>query len=136
MAQGGQDASYRCVLWAYAPLQVAALAAACHVLWCAVGCRGWWAAALFGSQLLHHPVQRMHSCSTAVVTKVRVSPPSHTGRSTSAVAPTAFIGATLSAGVSGGILFTAAHELVSCLPVLSSAGPWCAGQWADLGPSG
>ena len=76
------------------------------------------------------------SCSTAVVTKVRVSPPSHTGRSTSAVAPAAFIGATLSAGVSGGILFTAAHELVSCLPALSSAGPWCAGQWADLGPSG
>jgi len=28
------------------------------------------------------------------------------------VAPAAFAGATLSAGVSGGILFTAAHELV------------------------
>lgn len=35
--------------------------------------------------------------------------------STSAVAPAAFIGATISAGVSGGVLFTAAHELVRCL---------------------
>lgn len=34
VAQGGQDASYRCVLWAYAPLQLAGLAAACHILWC------------------------------------------------------------------------------------------------------
>jgi hypothetical protein len=64
VAEHGHDAGYRSVLWAYAPLQVAALAAACHVL-----------------------------C-------------------TSAVTPAAFIGATLSAGVGGGILFTAAHELV------------------------
>lgn len=120
VAQGGQDASYRCVLWAYAPLQVAALAAACHVLWCAVGCLGGGAVAMAGSQLLHHSCATHAQlldcrCHQAVLAVPR-------GRSTSAIAPAAFIGATLSAGVSGGILFTAAHELVSSVLVESSAG--------------
>ena len=96
---------YRWILYAYCPLHLATLAGVCHLIWCVHrGC------VRPGYRAAWHPdATGLASCPTV---RVPARPPAAPRSTVPGVSALAFLGATLSAGVAGGILFTAAHELL------------------------